>query len=373
MSPCTPSCLPEEESWAIPARILNIMWSDVVPRLVAKAWTPAGGGIANVNDLLSFQAEMKLLPGSATFQARIDDVNEYIDAAQGGGWAVPLGIPGEGGFDFVLSDVGVEVFVPKKPDDIAHLLHFYTFRETGETALGFPDYQGAGAASLPLHAPTGPSQITMRLNAVAEWVNASNVDPACKADVMNCLMTHFGLEGEFRPGHFHDPHSESQHGPDFPDEEIELSMDAYACVLSPTRCWQLAGSVYRGIMVLLPRIVAEIWHEKALAGWDGSAGPGRLYTRFVGAETRDIFAERLETSIPDSTRMRFETYGPGDAGIPDYWGPWLGGVMITNRGVFMPKPQPMNQNANAAANRIYTEIMNGNAGNPVFTDSKQSI
>jgi len=371
MSTCTPSCLPEEESWAIPARVLNIMWSDVVPRLVAKGWTPAGGGIPNVNDLLSFQNEMNLLAGSVTFQARVEEVNDYIDAAQAGGWAVPLGIPGEGGFDFVLSDVGVEVFVPKRPNDIAHLLHFYTFRETGETALGFPQYEGAGAASLPLHAPTGPSQITMRLNAVAEWVNASDVDPACKADVMNCLMTHLGLEGEFKPGDFHDHHS--THEPNIPDDEIDLSMDGYICALSPTRCWQLAGSVYRGIMVLLPRIVAEIWHEKALAGWDGNPGPGRLYGRFIGAETRDIFAERLETSIPDSTRMLFETYDSGGAAVPDYWGPWLGGVMISNRGVFMPEPEPMDANANTAANDIYTEIMSGDAGNPVFTDSKTSI
>lgn len=379
MSTCAKECHPEqvEEKWQIPADVLGAMWGEILPRMVAYAWRDNDDLRAAINSLADFQGYMaNLPPGSQAFQDVVAEVDAYITNAISSATDVPLDIPGDGGFDFVLSDCGVEMFIPSEPTGpggaIEKLLRFYTFREPGRHAIGFPGFDVSGPREIT--SPTGPSQVRMRIESVVQNPCADQADDDCLATVMNCLALHLGIEDRFDADDIAELRRTEDAGPekhDFTDrnreDEVELTLDSYMCALAPLRCWQISGAVFRGIMVTLPRIIAEIWHERALAGppWNGNPNPGTLHTKFL-TETRELFEERLETSIPDSEHMLFVTHDPNVSS-------WGGNVMITSRGISIPRPQDMDANPATAIDDIYCEIMNGRAGNPVFTDSRRSI
>lgn len=390
MSTCAKDCHPDEvqKKWEITAGILGQIWGEILPRMVAYAWEQGDDLRAAVNSLADFQTYMNNLPHvfnpaispppTRAFEEAWDAVDTYINNATAAGTAVPVDIPGDGGFDFVFSDCGLEMFVPRKPRDIEELLRFYTFREAGRPVLGFPRYDVPGPREIT--SPTGPSQVRMRFSSVVQNLCFSEVGPDCWADVMNCLALHLEMPSLFEASHFERlAHTHGKPGQEeefirileeleIENTEVQLSMEAYTCALEPLRCWQLSGAVFRGIMVTLPRIIAEIWHERALRPppWNGQLNTGNagpLWVEFRD-QPRSIFRKRLETSIPDSNRMEFRSYDPANP---------PGEVKITNKGICLPRPQTMPPTEAAAMNSIYGEISNGKAGNPVFTDSKTSI
>jgi hypothetical protein len=151
--------------------------------------------------------------------------------------------------------------------------------------------------------------------------------------------------------------------------------------MASRRCWSLEGSVFRSILLLLPRVVAGIWYDPG--------GPDAV--RYTGAGDkglREIFRERLETMLPGVSRMDFrvapsslpiqfpgkvntdpvQSKRPaapqqGDPRRTDFW--HKDDVMITAKGLYFP---PLPKLPPTAA-QIFDAIATGRAGNPVFTST----
>jgi hypothetical protein len=261
-----------------------------------------------------------------------------------------LQVLGTRGFDFVLSDAGLDLFMPDKPKTEAELVRYYTFRRTGRRGIGIPQYMSTGSPAIATESPTGPGQMEVRYDLLLNLVSVPPAPPAAPgapedapedpcADRLKCLNFHlFGTPEPPKP----------PHGP----LRVSISIDEFMCMLEGVRCWQLAGSVYRGIMTELPRVVATIWAERIA----GATGDPKSYHNRFPIETndglREIFCERLETALPDYGHMRFETYGGLD-------------VKITNEGLFFPALADSYPNLKV----MLEAIRDGEAGNPVFTDS----
>jgi hypothetical protein len=375
------------------------------------------------------------IEGTDTFEDRKSKLLGHLQSPV----PIPIHIVGEGEFDFVLSDQGLELFVPGEPADIRDLVRYFTFRGTGRRPIGIPYYLGPSGPATPRLAyakptamstdsPTGPGQILMSRPAVeAEIVSVLALNPAmqaCVEEVLHCLdaksgpgPTQVGVEDSpivreyaelsqriARALRVGDPVLEAdrrrladlrvlRRRPErlatqrqvYVTQEppaVAMSAEEYACLMKPLRCWQIAGSVYRGIMTELPRVVATMWLEELDAvpvAANGNSYQSHFSRGGNGNDDsgiRKVFRERLETSLPDARHMEFRTYttAPGDRPA------WTDrDVMITNQGFFFPRVDPLDVADNdpvvtearsqAKVLDIYNEIMKGRAGNPVFTDS----
>jgi hypothetical protein len=145
-----------------------------------------------------------------------------------------------------------------------------------------------------------------------------------------------------------------------------FTTEAFYAAASKTRCWQLEGSVYRGILEQLPRVVATIWREH-YTGY--SANPVSYFMRWFDDpnDIRSIFMERLETSLPKANEMQFKLEPLDD-------------VLITNHGLVFPAlDDPRNPTATDVTGNVplpdwktmVEAISTGAAGNPVFTDTRR--
>ena len=109
---CGRTCPPSSFTWAIPAGVLNTLWSDIFPRLVAREWRAPGSTTVRpgmtVGDL---QTELSTLTGSADFQARVALVNAHFGSVN----HVPFRVAGRGGYDFLITDDGIEFFIRTDP------------------------------------------------------------------------------------------------------------------------------------------------------------------------------------------------------------------------------------------------------------------
>ena len=266
-------------------------------------------------------------------------------------------VPAEGGFDFLLSDWGMEFFLPKGPPTRAELLRYYSFRRTGRPALGLPKYLEDPDSAVSIDSPTGPSQI--RLN--ADLPSLSVLGPEC-ADAVKCIRA--------KLGDYNGPAITAK-----PPTRL-YSLEEYKCLMSAVRCWQVEGAVYRAIATEAPRIVAGAWIELDNADYFGKTAPvtqASYLARFSDPGNdglRRCFEERLETMLPDASRMRFEALQAGSArpvGWSAVWGWWKDDIMITSRGFFLPALPPL-----PTCEEIIAEIAEGRAGNPIFTDSKRT-
>jgi hypothetical protein len=397
-NPCVRRECADSPEWEIPASHLNTLWSHVLPRLVAIAWRE-GTSIrdwqerqlaeATSVDLSNrrWSVDVKSDPqrgtdslqkecdGSWAFLTRVSALNSYLAR----GDAMPIRIMGEGGFDFILSPQGLDIFIPDKPEKRRDLVHYYTFRRTGRRSIGIPKYMDCDVSGIQTDSPTGPSAIWMNYDSVVELVERHSADDECKAAVVRCLDTHLSREG--RAGQL----------------QVRLAPQTFMCIMEGLRCWQLSGAVYRGIMTELPRIVANIWLERI----DGVDGANNSYaTRFESSDKcREIFEERLETSLPPLMEMRIDdpvsqAAAPLDSVsiaeplpsgrldpatnrdlVPDSLSlvsitPQCSSfdVRITNNGVFLPQLD----NGVPTESEVYAAMMNGTAGNPVFTDSQRT-
>lgn len=437
------NCFPGPR-WAVSAGMLNALWSDLFPRVAVAYWLkrsgPAlvpppwmiGGNERDLSDILAHAPGNAIhlaaneIAGTATFNARRLNVIAHF----GSGGSIPVRVMGEGEFDFILSDQGLDLFVPGEPMDLRDMIRYYTFRGTGKRSVGIPNYIGQFGPGAPVPAvskstaltadsPTGPSQIDMSYQAVQARIISVFVGNIAMKDcveaVLHCLETkssqgaHAQQDGNasvtrayydqaqsiaskllqretvtpqdldtFKAAEIRLRERPSPGGVDHtfvphPTRMVSMSAEEYACLMEPLRCWQLSGAVYRAILTELPRVVATVWLEQI----DGVAGGSSYTANFAqGGDgnpdvgIRKIFRERLETSLPLANSMYFRTYTPAQAAALG----WLDNdVMVTNEGLHLPQIQALNlgnpATTKATWDGIYDEIMKGRAGNPVFTDS----
>jgi hypothetical protein len=331
---CDPSKL--DTAWSIEAGILNALWGHAWPRLVARYWRgEISLDAATTAVHLAGMVPALKVPGvtSKTFDDYMDELADYL----GGANVIPIRVMGEGGFDFVLSDQGLDLFMPEKPLTRTDLVRYYMYRQTGRPSLGVPRYMSKGTAAIGLDRPTGPSQVQVDLKALDGLVAGT----PCAMEIIHCLELH-GVPAHALPEH------------------VPLSLEAYQCLLEPTRCWQISGAVFRGILTELPRVVATAWMEDL--SYSTSPPPTSYTKRFARSGNRglrSIFEERLETSLPKKDRMHFQKY-PSTNPQAD--------VRITNRGMYFPAIPDI-----PSTSAMFDEMKVGRAGNPVFTDSRRTL
>lgn len=341
-----------EEEWELPATVLNIFWSDVFPRHCARVWSgkaPPWPALEEdlwclvIDDLENWLDETR-----SEFRERVGIVYEYIS----GNLKRPLfRYMGTGGFDFVLSDTGVDVFAPPTPpeeevDFQAYMARLYTFRSTGRLPIGLPEFLAPGVPTAPtslrpgtqMDAMTGASQIEYPeddWDTVARWLGyEESSDPRFEA-----LIVEDPARADYVP----------------------LSIGCVACALADQRKWQVTGAVYRAIMEALPRMVADIW--LAMTQGDPSGGAyGKVWDDPTDAGLREQVELRLETHLPPTVRM-------GSFHGPDIYAPrGDGDVHISSDGLEFPA---VGCHA-PTRDGMLEAIWKGNAGNPVFTSSSAS-
>lgn len=370
-------------NWAIPAGILNALWSDVFPRLVAKAWLAEDGedwlwpGMSEnelVDSLWRLRTELggrmgvstttwqdlrlqalatplgwRNIPQGTALKDRVQAIAEYFERDS----AVRFQISGTGGYDFLLSEWGVEFFFPAKPKSAADLLRYFAFRNTGRPAIGLPGYMESGMAAVSVDAPTGPSQVVVSPELMSTRV-------LIESQAIGEGLNRAQLRERLRSG-IAQRHSATRQAA--PRRE---SITAYVC---SGHTWQMEGTVYRGIMVELPRVIAIGWMEGEEKTYDAPHSYAQRIWLDRKAEFRTIFEERLETMIPAG--MKFEFQPAQAAGVLDaVWD--SSDMMITHEGFFFPEPpSAIADTSEKKLEKMITAIAEGRAGNPVFTDSKR--
>jgi len=405
--------------WCIPAGILNSLWSDFFPRLVGITWhdinpsppndpqylpaslTPLGPGVTST-DLVHLLIWLKTMmdfdqrpcintPSSLKY--RIKQVVEFFCLHQERtGKPFPIFVTATGGYDFLLSDWGIELFMPAHPKSQEDLLRYYSFRRTGRPSLGIPSYLTPSALALvSIDAPTGPSQIEMD-----PMVWAFTVGAIC--DLPHDLLAKFGItearwdeirtqaqEFMIHPpllptveelratddwSRFLPPSGE-QDGKDGQQiqrgETVPVNFEEYVCMMRAYRCWEVEGAVYRGFATELPRIVATTWMMEPTGGPQTNlfADPG-------DSGLRQLLRDRLETMLPRPDQMACQVSSsplPGTANLlthpaDDRWNEK--DLMITDHGFYFPELGGV-----PGLQDMYIEIAEGRAGNPVFTDSRR--
>ena len=381
--------------WAIPAGVLNILWGDILPRLVAREWRTTGSTYLQVGmNSARLQTEVQRFyntvwsstsTASSVLKDRVQIARDYFSSGRG---VVPFRIPGTGGFDFLLSDWGLEFFPPVLPnsseDRRSALLRYFSFRRTGRPALGLPFYLTDPNSAISTDSPTGPCQI-QRDDIVATL--ALYADCEAKA----CIARK--LERDRNAGSS-DVSLGAAASVASRQEVVNLpgySLEEYKCIMSGLRCWQVEGAAYRAIATEAPRIVAGAWIEKDhLERFNKAATTNITYInrqdsyarRFANPSDsglRQCFEERLEVMLPRYAKMQFEAVRlpvppppalPPDrpAWVPSNWTWNKDDIMITNRGFFFPELPEL-----PTLDGLLEQIEQGKAGNPVFTDSKRTM
>jgi len=182
----------------------------------------------------------------------------------------------------------------------------------------------------------------------------------------------------------------------FPQEPMcsPASAKLYECKIEMERCWSISGSVYRGVLEQFPRFVAERWSDDLDLSGGALTNENDVKLDLEGTPTLRLDIEsRLESKLHDGMRFQFLDRGPtrptgapartaSDPTLtitPDAWDAWdPEQLMITNSGFFFPWVIGNNDPIVKAVGSAPTEedlldaIIQGRAGNPVFTDSSFS-
>jgi hypothetical protein len=376
----------EAAKWYMPGSVLNALWGNIMSRLAASVWlgrldwppktTPEKhpGGleaypvdgtampklaeqIVRIAFTRKANESWKAIEQSFVLAAERQDrltnaqrstlittqyfhpgaAEAYLPHRPPEAHRMPLRVIKARGYDFVLSDQGLDLFVPPKPgapygredwgkvdkkeepaarEDV---LQFYKFRETSEPPIGLPR---APATAFPDNG-SPPSDFFVSVPQLTAPTGSHQVP------------------------------------------------EAWMKGLAPTVSWWLSGSLYRGIMAVLPRIIASKWYEEvawdpATATTDGytTAGEDQTYrTRFYKkGGLRELLEEHTETVLPKSLAIVV-------AGKPSWVPKEAPGwnerdVMITSEGLYIPDPGDAPEWTELAK-----AIESGVAGNPVFTDT----
>jgi hypothetical protein len=414
----TLQCASEAElDWALPAKHLNTLFSDLLPRVAAAVWANAGpswppapslGHQLSPNDVKQHIRDNWITfftnnaaNYTAPFIRRLEDLDAYLGVADK---SVPVYFIDRPGFDMVLSSEGVDLFPP--PDitgfggaAVSEMMRYYTFRTTGRAPIGLPGVLPSLAPHM-IAAATGASQMDRgpavvtedllpALQAIASlegnpteilslcgmfdllgtddmWLKIKNLDDESRSSF---LVRFLGMDPVTARQSFSD--FTTYHG--FLEDNLPggpctpPTSEWYSCEKKKDRCWQVSGAVYRGMLEQFPRLIAQAWFEQP------GTVPSAQFPAQVAAGNpttlRSRMRERMETALDGEDRMVF---GWGPVQPPAPAGDWSGvidsgGLMITNQGFYFTKPGIV---PNLAA--CLTEIIAGKAGNPVFTDSSQT-
>ena len=355
---CRPVCPETQDRWVLPAGILNVLWGDVIPLLAARCWRGGpcviGAGNAQLASLIQG------LPGwsrNGPWKARAQLAVDYLGRPD----AAPIRVVGEGAYDFLLSNHGVDFFLPERPETAEDLYHFYTYRRTGQDPIAIPGYLNEPVSALSTQARTGPSQIWIDPQAILDIADllpvgcdeAAGVRGKVQRMVERSKPARKALEERAAKAALR------RQGPDAPpDERLQIRLEGVGnlvCLLHDFRCWQLEGAVAQAIFTETPRVVATIWLGTGTYGsrWPDPGDEG----------LREIFEERLEVTVPDADHMAF-TQQPSPAPTSPSWDEH--DIMVTSRGLFFP-PLPASP---PGFEDMLDEIVDGRAANPVFTDSR---
>jgi len=372
--------------WYMPGSVLNALWGNIMSRLAASIWLgnldwpPKTTPEKHAGGLEAYPVDATAMPKLAEQIVRIAftrKANEpwkaieesYVLAAQRQGrltnaqrstlitteyfhpgaaeahlpnrppeaHRIRLRVIKARGYDFVLSDQGLDLFVPPKPgapygkedwgkvgkreepaarEDV---LQFYKFRETSKPPIGLPR---APATAFPGNG-SPPSDFFVSIPQLTAPTGAHQVP------------------------------------------------EAWMKGLAPSVDWWLSGSLYRGILAALPRIVASKWYEEV--AWDPTTATSGGYTAAAEDQTyakrfyeagglKELLEEHTETVLPKSLQVvvaRKPKWLPKDA---PGWNER--DVMITSEGLYFPDPGDAPEWTELAK-----AIESGVAGNPVFTDT----
>lgn len=138
------------------------------------------------------------------------------------------------------------------------------------------------------------------------------------------------------------------------------------------RCWQLEGSVFRGIAEQHPRVVAQTWFQ---AMESGSFPTGYV----TSIDYRRAMMDILETALPPKMRCELDD-GTGRPNwyrtVSDLPSPPASSppaeLTVTNLGLHFPPAEPPGLHDDETT-AFLADIVVGRAGNPVFTDSRLSL
>lgn len=379
----------EKGDWHLPATMLNILWSDVYPRMLANIWrgdknwfphsdysyktrnwlaiaaddgspvqeeakglledrhtfgatTPEEydrlydrnvkeGLKRRIDDLIALAAARrdeagKVDPSRGVFEQRALRLKAYLDDPH----AVPIRIIDHDAYDFLLSRDGVEFFKPEQPQTPEALLQRYTIRTTGRLPLGLPALfatNGGGDGHVDLVQIDTPDNPGLIVSRPERQDTAAD-----ESDEL------------FKQRHL---------------VRRDHEADDY---------WQIPGGVYRAIVYETPRVVATIWYHH-YAGSTSEDGYQARYGSRADSGLRDIFEERLELTLPPSRDMRY--FSPPSAGGTKPYetlGSWISQeINIVRAGFFFP--ELLEEDKAPDLDSMLSDIAAGTAGNPVITSS----
>lgn len=376
-----PGCCAKElatRRWSISSDLLKILWQDVYPRIVSRYWehpkelrtkdgvrTPPRFRGDAAEFIRAYADDLWYTKvGTKTFRKQLKRLRKYLKGADDRcPTPIPVfGLPGDG-FDFVISDDGLDLLLPPDPwrsrrytDPEVEIYRLYTYRKTAERAIKVPGVTGAQReTAIPnaITTDTLESLIHLRSGHVRERAEKLGRVKRGDEDGERERVWCDALE-RAEPETDDDPDGEDGKSPGCGGH---MDLGSYCHHLADARCWQVTGRVYRAILHDLPRLVAWIWLEQEVE----RAGAGNVLSyedRWPDPGNdglRSIFSERLEILLPEAACMKFEV----DHSTTE--------VMLTNQGLFFP-PLPKRPNRE----ELLESWKWGTGGIPVFTDSSRT-
>ena len=386
------NCPPAGDVWLLSGSVLNAFWRHCFPRLVAKFWLDPASvtSLSNpstaitpkeptmVKFLNDLAADVDALPiNSPKFAQKKQLVVAYLTSSTSN--RIPIRFISGGGFDYVLSEWGLDLFSPPAPKTEADLYDFYTYRATSTPAIGIPFYMTEAVGDAYIDPDADQARIT--LEKIVEMLHAGagagylSDDRAAKT-IASLQKAAAQPEVDEHPAGIDRDSDRSGttarkspgNGIDGRNIDPTVNLKSLKAVLKSVRCWQIDGADLRGIQTQLPRVVAKKWFEQAV----GSADPNAYARRIHQPDgLRRILNERLELSLPAAERMRFEMRPrPGSSDTID------NEIVVTDKGFLFPYaadlaelPDPTQRPSVDRRVAILEAIVVGAAGNPVFTDS----
>ncbi len=396
--------------WMIPARLLNTLWSDLLPRVAAGVWRgdtndpqwPTSYSSISAAQLESWitwalphvnDVTVKRLNDLLAFYKSLDKSSKLQPA--------PLFWVAPGGHDFIISDERIDLFAPRAPENEQHLLTYYRYRRTGRYPVAVPFIGVPHQKDRDLYAhhllpsPTGPSQLDLHGVDDYGWIRdlskCTGRDPLMYSLVRRDLVERADAVAAGRSssearenlirtlrvlpdddaGTWMDVVKAFESGDDaggvellteglarrHPMEDAILigggqlvigpTFDDYRCCLARKRCWTLLGAVFRGMLEQFPRIMVDRWLQPTSQG---------------GPLLRAELGDRLETSFSPHMLLDFDAAHS-----------YVDEIVVTNLGIHFPHQASLKTTGGGpnalVLKEMLTEIIKGRAGNPVFTDS----
>lgn len=476
-----------EIEWAIPESLLGIFWDDVFQRIIVFKWylelnqehagpgdnpypihldvtvfLESGGlsviesirppfasinGDDGVDYLVKMMNAMKLDPEMSeefkdhSLQPLIDywtrDANDLLDEdgnvdpnKQLNEKRIPVFIRSANGYDYILSEKGIELFFPDRPlkdedgdeEEVdkrfrKEIYFIYNYRQLGIDTLLIPPEPGTYGNAGPrvtLDPVTNDQHKSVIMVASDNNIEAL-LGQGCDFHVSEVPDELCGCCDEDNSSVLIDtildqikvlldcPEIDCTEVPNDPMHKAYcalaaflqllrcqkgMSLTVYVQLLKRTRCWFLSGSVFRRVANEMPRLKARLWIEELSRDVDAGDPPTDPKRRYMnngnlpGRTCRTMFEELMEISLKKCDRFYFKGWDYNNdlnqvrningAHVPE---PLPGlirdyrpnEIYIHNRGITLPAV-----GAGPTKKDIYQSWKNGVAANPTFTNSRKT-